>query len=69
MSTLSFIEATEWHCARCNQPLQPTKVQVTYLKSAFQVELMACPGCGFTLVPESLAIGKMLEVEQLLEDK
>ena len=30
---------------------------------------MACPQCGFILVPESLAVGKMLEVEQLLEDK
>jgi hypothetical protein len=69
MSQFSFVEETDWSCAACNQPLQPTRVQVTYLKSAFHVELMACPGCGFTLVPESLAIGKMLEVEQLLEDK
>jgi len=69
MSTFSFLEATVWHCAGCNQPLQPAKMQVTYLNSAFDVELMACPSCGFTLVPESLAVGKMLEVEQLLEDK
>ncbi len=69
MSQFSFLEATDWHCAHCNQPLQPSKVQVNYLNSAFHVELMACPSCGFTLVPESLAIGKMLEVEQLLEDK
>ena len=69
MSQFSFVEKTDWCCGQCNRPLQPTKVQVTYLKSAFHVELMACPDCGFTLVPESLAIGKMLEVEQLLEDK
>jgi len=69
MSTFSFLEATAWHCVGCNQPLQPTKMQVTYLNSAFDVELMACSSCGFTLVPESLAVGKMLEVEQLLEDK
>lgn len=69
MSQFSFVEATDWICAQCNQPLQPTKVQVNYLKSAFHVELMACPSCGFTYVPESLATGKMLEVEQLLEDK
>lgn len=69
MSTFSFLEATTWHCAGCNHPLQPTKMQVTYLNSAFDVELMACPACGFTLVPESLAVGKMLEVEQLMEDK
>lgn len=69
MSQFSFVEETAWSCAACNQPLQPTKVQVNYLKSAFHVELMACPRCGFTFVPGSLAIGKMLEVEQLLEDK
>ncbi|MBM9614391.1 DNA-binding protein [Desulfobulbus rhabdoformis] len=69
MSQFSFVEATDWQCAACNQPLEATKVQVTYLKSAFHVELMTCPKCGFTLIPEDLAVGKMLEVEQLLEDK
>ncbi len=53
----------------CNKPLQPTKVNVTYLNSVFNVELMACPECGVILVPENLAVGKMLEVEKLLEDK
>jgi hypothetical protein len=69
MSTFSFIESTSWHCHGCSQPLQPTTVNVTYLSSVFNVELMACPQCGFILVPEKLAVGKMLEVEQLLEDK
>ena len=69
MSTFSFIEKTSWQCADCDQPMQPTKVNVTYLNSVFNVELMACPKCGLILVPESLAAGKMLEVEKLLEDK
>lgn len=69
MSTFSFAEATAWQCAGCNRPLEPAEVKVTYLNSVFSVELMVCPGCGFVLVPESLAVGKMLEVEQLLEDK
>ncbi len=69
MNTFSFIEATTWQCAGCYQPLQPVKVNVSYLNSVFNVELMACPQCGFILVPEKLAVGKMLEVEQLLEDK
>lgn len=69
MSTFSFIEATSWQCAECNQPLQAAKVNVAYLGSVFNVKLMTCPQCGFILVPESLAMGKMLEVEQLLEDK
>ena len=69
MSTFSFIEATEWHCVGCDRPLVPTPVKVSYLHSVFNVELMACPGGGFVYVPESLALGKMLEVDKLLEDK
>ena len=69
MSTLSFAQPTNWRCAACNQALQPHKVTVSYLHSVFHVELMACGQCGFVLVPEELALGKMLEVEQLLEDK
>jgi hypothetical protein len=69
MNSFSFIEATSWHCHGCSRPLQPTMVNVTYLNSVFTVELMTCPQCGLILVPEKLAVGKMLEVEQLLEDK
>lgn len=68
MSNLSFVEPTLWRCA-CGNELQPEKVEVNYLASMFSVELLRCPKCGLVLVPENLAIGKMLEVEQLLEDK
>lgn len=69
MSNFSFISATGWRCASCNKELQPRKVNVEYMGSVFNVELMVCPACGMVLVPEDLALGKMLEVEQLLEDK
>ncbi|MBP1753072.1 MAG: hypothetical protein H6Q57_1908, partial [Geobacteraceae bacterium] len=29
----------------------------------------ACAACGLVLVPENLALGKMAEVERILEDK
>jgi hypothetical protein len=44
-------------------------VNVAYLGNAFPVELLRCPQCGLTFVPEELALGKMAEVEQALEDK
>jgi hypothetical protein len=44
-------------------------VELEYLGSLFNVELPACPGCGMVLIPESLALGKMNQVEHLLEDK
>ena len=69
MTSLTFTEPTKWRCAACNEELQPQKVAVSYLHSVFHVELMACKKCGFVLVPEDLAMGRMLEVEQLLEDK
>jgi hypothetical protein len=31
--------------------------------------LPTCPKCGIVLIPENLAMGKMNQVEHLLEDK
>lgn len=56
-------------CTRCRRPLVPTKTEITYLGSAFTVDLPACPSCGMVLVPEELATGKMFDVEKILEDK
>ena len=56
-------------CAVCNVPLQMGKVEATYLGQRFPVELPRCPSCGFVYVSEELALGKMLKVEQALEDK
>ncbi|HCL80184.1 MAG TPA: hypothetical protein DIC53_09490 [Synergistaceae bacterium] len=56
-------------CTRCRCPLEPTKTEITYLGSVFTVDLPACPSCGMVLVPEELAMGKMLDVEKILEDK
>jgi hypothetical protein len=35
----------------------------------YVVELLKCPRCGLVFIPEDLALGKMAEVEQILEDK
>jgi RNase P subunit RPR2 len=56
-------------CGKCKMPLVLGKVMATYMGSEFPVELWKCPGCGKIFVPEELAIGKMLRVEQALEDK
>ena len=58
-----------WLCAACGIGLQPGKVAVSYLKNAYPVELLRCPRCGLTWIPEELALGKMAEVEKILEDK
>jgi hypothetical protein len=58
-----------WLCANCNVPLESGKVDVAYLDNAFPVDLLKCPNCGLVLIPEDLALGKMVEVEKQLEDK
>lgn len=62
-------DASAWECGRCGVPLEIGKVKVTYLDTEQPVDLARCPGCGQVLVSEDLALGRMLEVEQLLEDK
>lgn len=58
-----------WRCGPCGAALQPAMVELHYLGNVFKVELPACPKCGAVLIDEDLALGQMLEVEQLLEDK
>jgi hypothetical protein len=62
-------QSTQWLCARCSIPLEPGKVTVAYLGNAYPVDLLKCSNCGLVLVPEELALGKMAEVEKMLEDK
>jgi len=56
-------------CAKCDVEMQQGGVKASYLGSEFPIELLKCPSCGMVYVPESLANGKMLQVEQALEDK
>ncbi len=65
----SFGKYREYLCTNCGCPLELRKTEITYLGSVFTLELPSCPSCGLTLVPEELALGKMHEVEQILEDK
>ena len=62
-------QATDWTCARCDRPLASGKVNLTYMGSRFAVDLLQCSACGLVFVPEDLAVGKMAEVERILEDK
>ena len=58
-----------WACAECGELLVPGNVDISYLGNSFPVELLKCPNCGLVLIPEELALGKMVEVEKALEDK
>lgn len=62
-------DEADWTCGACGVPLEIGKVDVAYLGSAFPVDLARCPSCGLVYIPEGLALGRMLDVEQQLEDK
>lgn len=62
-------QSGDWSCACCQVPLEPRDASVTYLEGGFTITVLTCPKCGIALLPEYVATGKMLEVEQLLEDK
>ena len=66
--SFSYREEVPWRCA-CGGALTPRRVAACYLGSRFEIELPACERCGFILVPEFLATGKMRDVERILEDK
>ena len=71
MSTLKVLsdDFSQWVCEPCNTALMLAPVELAYLDSKFSVELPTCPKCGQVLIPEELALGKMADVEHLLEDK
>jgi hypothetical protein len=62
-------EINNWKCGACGQPLEMRQIEFSYMKGTFHVDLPACIACGLVLITEDLAMGKMAEVERILEDK
>jgi hypothetical protein len=62
-------EDLEWRCFKCNQPLTVGSALVDYLGNELTTDLPMCPSCSMVLISEQLAVGKVAEVEKLLEDK
>jgi len=62
-------DQTKWLCDKCQRELELAKVKVRYMEGNFEVDLMKCPTCNQVFIGEALAMGKMKEVEEGLEDK
>jgi hypothetical protein len=62
-------QESEWVCGKCGVPLVSAKVQVRYLGTTLTVDLLKCSACDIVMVTEEMAIGKMSDAEQVLEDK
>ena len=62
-------QKTPWMCGKCGGELTLGMIRASYLGNEFEVEELKCLKCGFVLITEDLALGKMFEVEQSLENK
>ena len=58
-----------WICGKCGETLVAASVKVRYMGSTLSLELLKCPKCGMAMVTEEVAVGRMAEAEQVLEDK
>ena len=56
-------------CRKCGVGLVKASAVFGYLDNAFPVEPPVRPKCGSVYVREDLAMGKVLTVEKVLEDK
>ena len=59
----------EWMCEKCKKKLEPGNAQIRYLGKVFTVDVLKCPKCGTVMITEEIAVGKIADAEQLLEDK
>lgn len=62
-------EDLRWKCHKCDMFLSVGPATLTYMGNTINAQLPLCPQCGFVLISEELALGKIAEVEQVLEDK
>ena len=56
-------------CGKCDLELIPQNTVLKYMGFDFNLTTPRCPGCGLVYIPPDLALGKMVEVETMLEDK
>ncbi len=58
-----------WVCNSCGVAVEVQTVRLQYRRTIFALHLPTCPKCGMILIDEELAVGKMAEAEQIIEDK
>lgn len=63
------MEKEIWKCRKCGTELTEQNVVFDYLSLNFSEKLPKCPKCGRVFLPKDLATGKMVQVEEQLEEK
>ena len=63
------MEKEIWKCRKCGTELTEQNVVFDYLSLNFSEKLPRCPKCRRVFLPKDLATGKMVQVEEQLEEK
>ncbi|MDR1728158.1 MAG: hypothetical protein LBT74_09605 [Acidobacteriota bacterium] len=56
-------------CAKCGVPLEKGATKFYYLNHELTHPVPRCPQCGQVYISEELTLGRIAEVETMLEDK
>jgi len=56
-------------CLKCNCKLEYENTNMYYMEYKLAEKFLRCPVCKQVYIPEEIALGKMVEVEESLEDK
>lgn len=56
-------------CDKCRVEMEELEANFSYLDRTFRHKVLRCPACGQVCLDESLATGRMSEVEALMEEK
>lgn len=59
----------KWHCFKCQEEMKETDILMSYLEFSNMAEGLQCPGCGVSYLTEETVIEKVLEAEEMLENK
>ena len=56
-------------CEKCGISLIDKEIEFKYLEVEFTATAPCCPQCGQVFLSEEIVLGKLSEIEQMLEDK
>jgi DNA-directed RNA polymerase subunit RPC12/RpoP len=59
----------KWHCFKCKEEMKEAEILMSYLEFSSMAEGIQCPKCGAAYLPEKTVIEKVLEAEEMLENK
>ena len=66
---MAEINESDLICLKCNCKLEYENTNLYYITYTVSEKFLRCPQCKQVFIPEEIVLGKMVEVEETLEDK